>query len=62
MTSLFSARTWLLMLSLDALGAVLLLLGIMSGATLLIVAGVALFCSTSVLITLMVLRNRSGTG
>ena len=62
MTSLFPARTWLLMLSLDALGFVLLLLGIMSGATLLIVAGVALFCSTSVLITLMVLRNRSGTG
>ena len=62
MTSLFPARTWLLMLSLDALGAVLLLLGIMSGATLLIVAGVALFCSTSVLITLMVLRNRSGAG
>ncbi|HNM77775.1 MAG TPA: hypothetical protein PKI89_05400 [Tepidiformaceae bacterium] len=62
MTSLFSARTWLLMLSLDALGAVLLLLGIMSGATLLIVAGVALVASTSVLITLMVLRNRSGAG
>ncbi|MCC6959609.1 MAG: hypothetical protein IT301_07150 [Dehalococcoidia bacterium] len=62
MTSLFPARTWLLMLSLDALGFVLLLLGIMSGATLLIVAGVALFASTSVLITLIVLRNRSGTG
>ena len=50
------------MLSLDALGFVLLLLGIMLGATLLIVAGVALFASTSVLITLIVLRNRSGTG
>ena len=62
MTSLFPARTWLLMLSLDALGFVLLLLGIMSGATLLMVAGVALFASTSVLITLIVLRNRSSTG
>jgi len=59
MTTVFSAKTWALLLGFDLAAAALIIAGIATGTTPLLAAGVGLFAASSVLVALFALRSKA---